>query len=172
MCVWAKSECVPVLTRVGVGRAQNDRFYFGPKSFLLYGASSFVYAAFGNATEDPSYLSASETSVSSFFGAVEDSSAPGGYRHVAERFPPNWYRRATPYTLIDVIRQVAKQYGMFRVQFGANARNMTGRFFFPIPEGDEAPFVLPTSDAEVANYCCAIFQLLFEDLVSLQQARQ
>lgn len=146
---------------------QNDRFYYGPKAFLLYGASSFVYAAFGNATEDPTYLSSSEASVSSFFGAVPDTASPGGYRHQAERFPANWYQRADPFTLKDVVREISKQYGMHPVQFGANARNNTGRFFFPYPAGDQDPFVIPSNDQELANYCCALFQLLLEDYVSV-----
>jgi hypothetical protein len=146
---------------------QNDRFYYGPKAFLLYGASSFVYAAFGNATEDSTYLSASEPSVSSFFGAVPDASAPGGYSHIPERFPSYWYQRSTPYTLRDVVQQIANQYGMFPVQFGANARNGTGRFFVPTTPDGQPPFVVPTDDAEVANYCCAIFQLLLDNYVSL-----
>jgi len=65
---------------------------------------SFVYEGFGNATEGTS--SSSKEVVRSFFGAVPDASSKGGFKHVAERFPENWYRRADPYTLTDVIRQI------------------------------------------------------------------
>lgn len=97
---------------------------------------------------------------------MPDVSVPGGYRHVAERFPPNWYQRTTPFTLLDVVGEIVKLYLMYPVQFGANARNNTGRFFIPLPASDQPFFVVPKNDAELANYCCALFQLLLDNVVS------
>lgn len=67
-----------------------------------------------------------------------------------------------------MVGEVAHQYGKYPVQLGANARNGTGRFFVPTPgtsrpDGEE-PIGFPKNDADLANYCCAIFQLLFDNL--------
>lgn len=85
--------------RYNVSRATNDKFFWAPQSILEYGAASFTYASFCNATEDATCSSAGESSVASFYGAEVDESAPSGYKYVPERIPPNWYRRATPYDL-------------------------------------------------------------------------
>ena len=94
-------------------RANNPKFYFNVKALLLWGAASFVYEAFGNATEPGGSSSASKEVVRSFFGAVPDASAKGGFRYQAERVPSNWYRRSDPYTLIGVARQIGGMYSLY-----------------------------------------------------------
>lgn len=96
---------------------QNPNFFFGPLSLLLYGAASFLYElfpSFGN--EGVPDLATME----SFFGAVQDSSAPGGWRHVPERIPPNWYTRRLPYTINDVGNQILSMYLQYPKLFGGN----------------------------------------------------
>jgi len=41
---------------------------------------------------------------------VEDAGSPGGYAHVGERIPPNWFSRETPYTLVDLATQLVEMY--------------------------------------------------------------
>ena len=91
-------------------RTNNPRFYLGVKSLILWGAASFVYQGFGNATEGNA--SASKEVVRSFFEAVPDPKAKGGFRYQAERAPSYWYRRAEPYTLIGALSQILEMYSL------------------------------------------------------------
>jgi hypothetical protein len=97
--------------------ATNPNFFFGPLTVLLYGAASFLYELF------PSYGSKGvpdlET-MKSFFGAVEDVNAPGGWRHVPERIPENWFNGVAPYTALDVSREILLQYLAYPKLFGGN----------------------------------------------------
>lgn len=55
-----------------------------------------------------------------FFGAVEDPSAPGGWRHVPERIPENWFSRVQPYTVVDAATEILAMYLQYPKLFGGN----------------------------------------------------
>jgi hypothetical protein len=134
--------------------AQNPNFYFGPLSLLLYGAASFLYELF------PSFGDKGVpdlATMKSFFGAVEDSSAPGGWRHVPERIPDNWFSRVEPYNNIDVTNEILTQYLKYPKLFGGNV----GKSNF---DALSTPFdiirdgKLP-DDVTAAQLTCLIYQL-------------
>ena len=66
-------------------KVDNDNFYFGPKSLLLYGAATFLYELFS------SFGPAGQSNLStifSFFGAQDDDK--GGYIfNNQKKIPPN-----------------------------------------------------------------------------------
>ncbi|ORX97498.1 hypothetical protein BCR34DRAFT_628578 [Clohesyomyces aquaticus] len=99
-------------------KAVVDRvILFGPLSFLLYGAASFLYELF------PSYgnRGISDLAIMKFFfGAVEGYSAPGGWRHVPERIPDKWFSRRAPYTNNDVTIEILALYTAYPKSFGGN----------------------------------------------------
>lgn len=37
-----------------------------------------------------------------------------------EKIPPNWFSRATPYTILDVAAEIGAQYEQYPVAFGGN----------------------------------------------------
>jgi hypothetical protein len=83
--------------------------------------------------------------ISSFFGAKSDGN--GGWTHVPERIPDNWFSRATPYTGVDVVEEILAQYLANPVAFGGNVGqgNFVGLDFGPIKNGQWSP----TSAADV-----------------------
>jgi hypothetical protein len=83
--------------------------------------------------------------ISSFFGAKSDGN--GGWTHVPERIPDNWFSRATPYTGVDVTEEILAQYLANPVAFGGNVGkgNFVGLDFGPIVNGQWSP----TSAADV-----------------------
>jgi hypothetical protein len=91
-----------------------------------------------------------------FFGAVEDSSAPGGWRHVPERIPDNWFSRVAPYTNNDVTREILALYlkapKLFGGNVGVNNFDALGSFG-AITEGQ-----LP-NDATAGTILCLLYQL-------------
>ncbi|MCJ1387504.1 hypothetical protein MMC18_000347 [Xylographa bjoerkii] len=102
--------------RYAQSKAENGNFYYGPKSLLLYGAASFLYELFpslGNAG------SPNLATISSFFGAVSDGK--GGWSHVPEQIPANWYNRVSAYTNTEVTNEIVAQYLEYPVLFGGNA---------------------------------------------------
>ncbi|EDU47163.1 heme-thiolate peroxidase aromatic peroxygenase protein [Pyrenophora tritici-repentis] len=103
--------------RYGESLHENPNFFFGPLSLLLYGASSFLYELF------PSYGpqgTPNLATIKSFYGAVEDPSAEGGWRHVPERIPENWFSRRTPYDVLRVTEEILAQYLQAPKLFGGN----------------------------------------------------
>ncbi|ORY82462.1 Chloroperoxidase [Protomyces lactucae-debilis] len=105
-------------------KANNPNFYFGVKSLLLFGASSFLYTLMPNGNDNiPSYAV-----VSSFFGAGKN--ADGTFKShaagVGEKIPDNWVPRKTPYTITDVGSEILKQYFGTTppVAFGGNAGSL------------------------------------------------
>ncbi|CAI9630628.1 unnamed protein product [Alternaria burnsii] len=133
---------------------ENPNFFFGPLSLLLYGAASFLYELF------PSYGDKGVpdlATMKSFFGAVEDSSAPGGWRHVPERIPDNWFSRVEPYNNMDVTNEILAQYLKYPKLFGGNVG--TNNFdalstpFDIIVDGK-----LP-NDVTTAQLLCLLYQL-------------
>ncbi|KNG52294.1 glycerol-3-phosphate mitochondrial precursor [Stemphylium lycopersici] len=134
--------------------AQNPNFFFGPLSVLLYGAASFLYELF------PSYGNKGVpdlATMKSFFGAVEDSSAPGGWRHVPERIPDNWFSRVEPYNNQDVTNEILSMYIKYPKLFGGNV----GKDNF---DALSTPFSIITDgklpdDADAGDLLCLLYQL-------------
>jgi hypothetical protein len=93
--------------------ADNGQFTFLPTALLLYGASSFLYELMPTNGGQPDLAT-----ISSFFGAKSDGH--GGWTHVPERIPDNWYNRATAYTGVDVVEEILAQYLANPVPFGGN----------------------------------------------------
>ncbi|KAF1921724.1 hypothetical protein BDU57DRAFT_584754 [Ampelomyces quisqualis] len=132
----------------------NPNFFFGPLSLLLFGAASFLYELF------PSYGNAGTpdlATMKSFFGAVEDSSAPGGWRHVPEKIPENWFSRVAPYTNSDVTREILAMYLQYPKLFGGNigTNNFNG---LSTPFGIIRDGTLPT-EATASDVFCLLYQL-------------
>ncbi|KAH3916989.1 hypothetical protein HBH56_050320 [Parastagonospora nodorum] len=133
--------------------ATNGNFFFGPLSLLLYGAASFLYELF------PSYGDkgvADLATMKSFFGAVEDANAPGGWAHVPERIPENWFSRVAPYTNNDVVQQILAMYLKAPKLFGGNigVNNFDGLGTFGKIQGGELP-----NDATAGDVLCLLYQL-------------
>ncbi|KAH7085044.1 hypothetical protein BKA63DRAFT_399697 [Paraphoma chrysanthemicola] len=133
---------------------QNPNFFFGPLSLLLYGAASFLYELF------PSYGNQGTpdlATMKSFFGAVEDSSAPGGWRHVPERIPDNWFSRRAPYTNNDVTIEILALYTAYPKLFGGNVG--TNNFdALQTPFGIITDGKLPDA-ATASDVLCLLYQL-------------
>jgi hypothetical protein len=77
------------LQRYEQSLAENPNFFFGPLSLLLFGAASFLYELMPSGTRG--YAPDIET-ISSFF--------------IDEKIPDNWTNRVTPYTNLDVTREI------------------------------------------------------------------
>ena len=144
-------------------RANNPKFYFGPKSTLLYGAAAFLFRLFPNATGVPGYGIPDEATISAFFGAVADDTVEGGFRHVPERIPHAWYTRATPYTLSDVTTDLNLLLlgGDQLAQFGANAG--AGNF---IPDANHPIATTGSDEASRNAVACALYQAILDDVPS------
>jgi hypothetical protein len=93
----------------------------------------------------------------SFFGAVEDSSAAGGWRHVPEKIPDNWFNRRSPYSNMDVTNEILAQYVQYPKLFGGNVgvKNFDA---LSTPFGIIVDGKLP-DDATAANILCLLYQL-------------
>ncbi|EKG16824.1 Chloroperoxidase [Macrophomina phaseolina MS6] len=91
----------------------NENFYFGPLSLLLFGAASFLYELMPSGTHN--YAPDLDT-ISSFFGA--EQAPDGSWRFTAERIPDNWTNRVLPYTNEDVTREILAMYLLNPVLFG------------------------------------------------------
>lgn len=81
---------------------ENNNFFFGPLSLLLFGAASFLYELMPSG---PNYIPDQET-MNSFF--------------IRERLPENWINRVEPYTNRLVTREILKMYLLNPRPFGAN----------------------------------------------------
>lgn len=139
-------------------RATNPNMYFGPKSLLLFGAASFLYELF------PSLGPAGTPdlpTISSFFGAVDDGN--GGWDHVPERIPENWFNRVAPYSLLDVANEIRAQYMEYPVLFGGNIGvnnfDALGEFSY-IQNG-----MLP-NETTVDEVACLLYQFMTESVPS------
>lgn len=133
---------------------ENPNFYFGPLSLLLYGAASFLYELF------PSFGDKGTpdlATMKSFFGAVEDANAPGGWAHIPERIPENWFSRVAPYTGNDVGAEIFKMYFAYPKLFGGNvgAGNLLG---LQTPFGIIQDGKIPDT-ATAADFTCLLYQL-------------
>jgi hypothetical protein len=103
------------------------------------------------------HLLTQNSAMKSFFGAVEDSSAAGGWRHVPERIPDNWFSRVAPYTNNDVTNEILQQYlkypKLFGGNIGVNNFDALSSTFGIISDGK-----LP-SDVTAAQLLCLLYQL-------------
>ncbi|KZT51088.1 Cloroperoxidase [Calocera cornea HHB12733] len=95
--------------------AENPNLYFPPKELHLYGAASFLYEIFPNSAAGSV---PDKATIMSFFGAVDNGD--GTYAWVPERFPEDWYNRATAYTLLDIAEQILAMYLAYPKLFGGN----------------------------------------------------
>jgi hypothetical protein len=93
----------------------------------------------------------------SFFGAVEDSSAAGGWRHVPEKIPDNWFNRRSPDTNNDVTIEILAQYVQYPKLFGGNV-GVSNFDALSTPFGIIADGKLP-DDATAASILCLLYQL-------------
>jgi hypothetical protein len=103
--------------------------------------------------------------ISTFFGAVPDGN--GGWNHVPERIPDNWFNRATPYTGVDVVEEILAQYLANPVPFGGNVGkgNFVGLTLGPIINGKWSP----TSAKDVG---CLLQQVVLAAVPSTIQGRE
>jgi hypothetical protein len=139
----------------------NPNFFFGPLSLLLFGAASFLYELF------PSYGDKGVpdlATMKSFFGAVEDNSAPGGWRHVPEQIPENWFSRVEPYTNLDVSTEILRLYTMYPKLFGGNI-GVNNFDALQTPFGIIADGKLPDA-ATAGDILCLLYQLATENVPS------
>jgi hypothetical protein len=132
-------------------RARNGQFFFGPHSLPLYGAASFLYELYPDAgTGSVPDLA----TIATWFGARKAGNATGGWAAVPERIPEHWTNRVLPYTLPDVLVQIAAQYLGAPVEFGGNAG--VGQF-----EPLDAPTAL-LSNASSAAVLCDFYHAAFD----------
>jgi hypothetical protein len=131
---------------------ENGQFYFGPITILLYGAASFLYElfpSFGNAGSPDLAV------ISSFFGVESDGN--GGYTHIPEQIPPNWFNRASPYTLSLSTVEILAQYLAYPVLFGGNVgtNNFDALGSFGLITNGQIP-----STTTSAELICLLYQLV------------
>ncbi|CAF0894567.1 unnamed protein product [Adineta steineri] len=127
-------------------KAENGQFAFLPQSVLLYGAASFLYELFPNGTDMLPTLNV----ISSFFGAQRTDC--GEWIGIPERIPPNWVKRKTPYSLVDVNIQILKLFIANPVLFGGN----TGKPNSFIID----PQQLEINNQTVSGVACFIYQAI------------
>ncbi|OCH90908.1 Cloroperoxidase [Obba rivulosa] len=97
----------------------NPTFHFVPiTGVLVIGAKAFISEFFSNGTYGDGGVP-NEESISSFFGA--QLLPNGSYEFIPERFPDNWYRRGTPFGLVNAIDEILDFYLTRDIGFGANA---------------------------------------------------
>lgn len=138
-------------------KAENGNFYYGPKTLLLYGAATFLYELF------PSLGPAGKPdlpTISSFFGAQSDGKGGYTFNH-AEKIPPNWYNRNTPYTITEVSNEVVAMYLEHPVLFGGNVGQGN---FDALNFGDD--FKNGNFNATAQNTLCLLYQFATDNIPS------
>ncbi|KAL2075059.1 hypothetical protein VTL71DRAFT_1 [Oculimacula yallundae] len=137
-------------------KRDNGNFYFGPKSLLLFGAASFLYELFpskGNAGVPD------QATMNSFFGTYGSSTR---YKfNNMEMIPKNWYSRSTPYTIMDVAREIGAQYEEYPVAFGGNVGK--GNFVGIGQNGPSFSSNGMLNNATAANIACLLYQFATEN---------
>lgn len=78
-------------------------YYLPAPSIFSIGAFAFYPNFFSNGTYGAGGV-ANYESISSIIGAEYDSTT-GNFKYVPERWPDNWYRRATPYNAIQTLEE-------------------------------------------------------------------
>lgn len=133
---------------------QNPNFLFSPLAIILYGAAAFLYELF------PSYGNKGTPdleTMKTFFGAVEDPSAPGGWRHVPERIPENWFSRVEPYTVTEAATEILAMYLQYPKLFGGNV-GISNFNALSTPFGIIRDGKLP-DEVTVKDVLCLLYQL-------------
>lgn len=132
--------------------AENPNFLFPPLIVGLYGAASFLYRTFPGSSN-----SSDLATISSFFGAQPDGN--GGFIHVSESFPPNWYTILTPFTLAEAVDEIVTLYLAHPALLGGNVGmgnfiplTMTGSGTLPVTNG--------VFNATPQNVLCLLYQVL------------
>lgn len=97
-------------------QAENENFYFGPFSLLLFGAASFLYELMPSGTRN---YAPDLYTISSFFGASQNSDGTWSFNG-QERIPDDWTARAVPYSIPLVGNQIFQMYALHPVPFGGN----------------------------------------------------
>jgi hypothetical protein len=86
----------------------NDKLFFNSYTIVvILGEYPFIPAFFGNGTEGAGGV-ANYESISSLLGM--QTNADGTICYVPERFPENWYRRATPYGVAQLVAGLGPTY--------------------------------------------------------------
>ena len=139
-------------------KADNGNFYFGALAVLrVFGAATFLYELF------PSLGPAGNpdlATIESFFGAAADGT--GGYiSNNAEKIPPNWYNRVSPYTITDIAIEIAALYLQYPVLFGGNIGpgNFDALSHGIIVDGN-------LSDTSTNAILCLIYQMVTQNVPS------
>ena len=105
--------------RYDESKATNPNFYFGPKSLLLFGASSFLYELMPAAGGQPDL-----DTIKSFFGATPPSSGvlsdPWTFNNHESIPSESWSPRTDPYTIFLVGEEIIAQYLAYPKLFGGN----------------------------------------------------
>lgn len=96
----------------------------------LHALQALVFLHFSNGTYGDGGVP-NEENISAFFGAHLNSD--GTYSSVPERFPPNWFRRANPIGLVDVLPYILEYFLEKKLYFGANAGKVNS--FVPLSIG-------------------------------------
>jgi hypothetical protein len=100
--------------------------------------------------------------IASFFGAEKDSTAPGGWKHVPERIPDDWFNRRTSYTLDELVVEILALFTPYPKPFGGNVG--TNNFndltsIFGIIKNGELP-----DTATAADVLCLLYQVVTENV--------
>lgn len=135
-------------------RAENQNFYFGPFSLLLFGASSFLYELMPSGTRN---YAPDLYTISSFFGAEQDSSGNWMFNN-REKIPDNWTNRQDPYTIMKVGNEIFAQYSLHPVQFGGN----TGQGQFNLLSGPNGYSNGNLTATDPTSISCLLYQLATE----------
>ncbi|KAB8801895.1 hypothetical protein FH972_026716 [Carpinus fangiana] len=121
----------------------NGNFYFGPKSVLLYGASSFLYQLFPSKGDQGK---PDQATMNSFF--------------IPEKIPDNWFSRSSPYTIPLVANEIFAQYEEYPVAFGGN----TGKPNSFVGIGQNGPyFSNNTFTGTPQGVTCLLYQIATEN---------
>lgn len=139
-------------------KAENGNFYFGPTSILLFGAATFLYELF------PSLGPAGNpdlATMESFFGASPAGSGGGYTFNNAEKIPPSWYNRVSPYSVEDTATEALTMYLEHPVLFGGNVGpgNFDALTYGPFVNGN-------LTQPNTNTVLCLIYQLATEKVPS------
>ncbi|KAJ4345597.1 uncharacterized protein N0V89_011730 [Didymosphaeria variabile] len=103
----SKQFTMDVMTKQYAANAQFSKdnnpylYYFPFPQIVSLGAFAFYPNFFSNGTYGAGGV-ANYESISSIVGAEYDSKA-GNFKYVPEKWPENWYRRATPYGVVQAL---------------------------------------------------------------------
>jgi len=138
--------------------AENENFYFGPLSLLLFGAASFLYELMPSGTHN---YAPDLPTISSFFGAHEQSDGTWTFGN-DEKIPANWTNRVAPYSNEDVTAQILEMYLLDPVLFGGNTASGS---FDVVTFGSIKNGTLPKG-LDATDTSCLLYQLATQSVPS------